>query len=147
MSPAPTVSAPKLLAKTRRLRPVADFRYDARLSKGAAEQQLPVEGGPDGLICATLPHVAAEGGGPDDAAARYVPVALVDGIARGPLIAHLSRIWDPREGTGSSGSSGKSHEARPKVLGAPSSMTAVAVAGRCGRRPEHGGVERRRGLV
>jgi hypothetical protein len=84
------------LAKTRRLRPVADFRYDARLSSGTAEQQLPVTGQPDGLICATLPHVAAEGGARDDAAERYVRVTIADGVARGPLVAHLYDLGPPR---------------------------------------------------
>jgi hypothetical protein len=77
------------LAATRRLRPVADFRYDARLSSGAAQQQLSVTGQPDGSICATLPHVASEGGARDDAAERYVRVTIADGVARGRLVAHL----------------------------------------------------------
>jgi hypothetical protein len=84
------------LAKTRRLRPVADFRYDARLSNGAAEQQLPVTRQPDGLICATLPHVAAEGGARDDAAERYVRVTIADGVARGSLVAHLFDLGPTR---------------------------------------------------
>jgi hypothetical protein len=50
---------------------------------------VPVGPQPDGPICATLTHVAAEGGPPDDAAERYVRVAITNGVAGGPLVAHL----------------------------------------------------------
>jgi hypothetical protein len=77
------------LAETRRLRPPEEFRYDARLASGTAAEQVPVTVQPAGGICVTLPHVAAEGGSRDDAPERYVRVTIADGVAKGPLVAHL----------------------------------------------------------
>jgi hypothetical protein len=84
------------LAATRRLRAPAEFRYDARLSNGGASEQLPVTVEPGGEVCVTLAHVAAEGGARDDAAERYVRVAITDGVARGPLVAHLYDLGPAR---------------------------------------------------
>ena len=71
------------LAETRQLRPAAEFRYDARFASGAPEQPLPVVRPPEGGICVTLPHVAADG------AERSVRVTIADGVASGPLVAQL----------------------------------------------------------
>jgi len=73
----------------RRLRPPEQFRYDARLSNGGAETKLPVARQPDGGVCVTLPHVAADEGVRADAAERYVRVTIEDGVARGSLVAYL----------------------------------------------------------
>lgn len=43
-----------------------------------------------------MPHVAADGGSPDDAPERYLRVALTDGVARGPLVAHLYDLGPTR---------------------------------------------------
>jgi len=84
------------LAETRHLRPPTEFRFDARLSKGTAEETLPVTRQPEGAVCMTLPHVAAEGGSRDDAGERYVRVTVTDGVARGPLVAHLYDLGPTR---------------------------------------------------
>ncbi len=43
----------------------------------------------DAEACVTLPHVAPESGARDDDAERYVRVTIADGVAGGPLVAHL----------------------------------------------------------
>jgi hypothetical protein len=83
------------LAETRRLRPSTEFRYDARLSTSAV-QPLAVARQADGTICVTLPRVAAEGGARDDAPERYVRIRLTDGVAQGPLVAHLYDLGPTR---------------------------------------------------
>jgi hypothetical protein len=77
------------LAETRGLRSPSEFRYDAHFSSGAGEVPISVTRQPEGGICVTLPHVAADAGARDDAAERYVRIAIADGVARGPLVAHL----------------------------------------------------------
>jgi hypothetical protein len=77
------------LAETRRLRPPAEFRYQARLLTSAGVQELAVARQPEGKICVTLRHAAAQGGSRNDAAQRYVRVALKDGVAQGALVAYL----------------------------------------------------------
>jgi hypothetical protein len=77
------------LAATRHLRSPTAFRYEARLFTSRASVPVPVIPQPDGQICVTLTHAAAEGGPPDDAAERYVRLAITDGVARGRLVAHL----------------------------------------------------------
>jgi hypothetical protein len=74
------------LAEKRHVREAGRFRYAARWSAGAG---LLVSVRDGGAVCVTLPHVAPDGGPPDDAAERYVGVAIVDGVARGSLVAHL----------------------------------------------------------
>jgi len=49
-----------------------------------------------GRICATLPHAARDGGSADDARERYVRVRIDDGVAKGPLIAHLYDLGPSR---------------------------------------------------
>jgi hypothetical protein len=83
------------LAETRRLRSPEEFRYRARLSNGPSAAELSVTRLPEG-ICVALPHVAADGGSPDDAAKRYVHVMLEDGVARGPLVASLYDLGPTR---------------------------------------------------
>jgi len=62
------------------LRPQHVLRLEARLENGAP---LPLEEGPEGRLCATLP--AADAG-------SYLVVTLRDGVARGPLRAHLRAV-------------------------------------------------------
>jgi hypothetical protein len=81
------------LAQRRAVREGAAFRYAARLSMGRA---LPVSPRGGGAICVTLPHVAQDGGPPDDAADRYVSVTVDDGVARGSLLAHLYDLGPTR---------------------------------------------------
>jgi hypothetical protein len=68
------------------VRDSAHFRYVARFSKGGAS---PVETRGGGAICIALPHVAADGGPPDDSPERYVRVRVDDGVAKAPLLAYL----------------------------------------------------------
>jgi hypothetical protein len=44
----------------------------------------------------TLPHVAPDDGLRDDAGERYVRVRVQDGVARGPLVAHLYDLGPTR---------------------------------------------------
>jgi hypothetical protein len=81
------------LAEVRRLRDPARFAYTARLAGGG---WLPVDRPAPGALCAKLPHVAGDGGSPDGAPERYFRVVLTDGIARGPLVAHLYDLGPAR---------------------------------------------------
>lgn len=74
------------LAEWRRLRAPNDFRYTARLLR---LPWLNVERLPGAQICVTLPHVANDGGDPDNALRRYVRIRIQDGVATGPLLVHL----------------------------------------------------------
>ena len=47
-------------------------------------------------VCVSLTHVAPDGGPGDDSPERYVQVAVVDGVARGPLVAHLYDLGPSR---------------------------------------------------
>ena len=80
------------LARSRRLLRESSFRFAARTSPGSA---LPVTLEPNGRICARMPHVSPDGGEPDDAASRYVRVAMTDGVA-GPLVAYLYDLGPAR---------------------------------------------------
>jgi hypothetical protein len=74
------------LAERRNLRGADAFQYTARvLGRG----WVTVERRAGGEVCARLPHVAIDGTLADDAPGRYVRVRLADGVATGPLIAHL----------------------------------------------------------
>jgi hypothetical protein len=81
------------LAELRRLREPGQFQYAARLVRGP---WLTVERRPGARVCATLPHVAPDGGLPDTALPRYVRVRLQDGVAKGPLVAHLYDLGPTR---------------------------------------------------
>lgn len=80
------------LAERSGLRDATQFRYRARTA--SAELTVARKGG--GEVCATLPHVAADGGAPDDAKERYVRVWLSDGVAKGDLVAHLYDLGPAR---------------------------------------------------
>jgi hypothetical protein len=80
------------LAETRRLRPPEDFHYRARLGERplGATRPAPAQ------VCVDLPRVAGDGGPPDDAAERYTVVTIEDGVAEGPLLAHLYDLGPTR---------------------------------------------------
>jgi hypothetical protein len=81
------------LAEARRLSAASSFHYEARFPGGPA---LAVSRQPDGKICVTLPHVAPNGGPPDNAGERYVRVVITDGVARGALVVHLYDLGPSR---------------------------------------------------
>lgn len=81
------------LAEWRGLRDPERFLYAARLLPGP---WLSVERRPGSQLCVTLPHVAADGGLPDEARERYVRVRIQDGVATGPLMAHLYDLGPTR---------------------------------------------------
>ncbi len=74
------------LAERRAVRDAASFRYAAHLADGLA---LAVTKRTGGEICLALPHVAPDGGTPDNSPERYVAVTITDAVARGPLVAYL----------------------------------------------------------
>ena len=80
-------------AQRRQVRRAESFRYTAQGSTG---QPLVVTAGEDASLCVALPHVARDGGSPDDAAERYVDVTIEDGVARGALLAHLYDLGPAR---------------------------------------------------
>jgi hypothetical protein len=80
-------------AEKRGVREAARFRYSAQSSTGA---ELAVSVRDGAVVCMTLPHVARDGGSPDDAAERYVGVVIHDGVARGSLVAHLYDLGPAR---------------------------------------------------
>ena len=81
------------LAEWRALHQAERFRYVARWSKGT---WLPVERRAGAGVCVTVPHVARDGGVPDDSPERYVTVTLADGVSKGPLVAHLYDLGPAR---------------------------------------------------
>lgn len=81
------------LAEWRGLRDARAFQYTATVVGGG---WVPVERRAGGQICVSLPHVAADGGAPDEARERYVRVRLEDGVAAGPLVAHLYDLGPKR---------------------------------------------------
>ncbi|MGK4000678.1 hypothetical protein [Sorangium sp. So ce1024] len=77
-----------------------ELRYDAALYAGdslALRARPSVRPAPDGRVCLTLPHIAADGGAADDAPSRYAIVDLLNGQAPGPLRVHLYDLG-PRRG-------------------------------------------------
>jgi hypothetical protein len=81
------------LAEWRGLRDPAAFRYSARRLGGT---WLAVERRAGAQVCVTLPRIAPDGTTADDDAARYVRVRVEDGVARGPLVAHLYDLGPTR---------------------------------------------------
>lgn len=81
------------LAEWRGLRDPRAFAYAARLVDGPS---LAVDRRPGGQVCVTMPHVARDGGAPDDSGERYVRVRIDDGVAHGPLVAHLYDLGPTR---------------------------------------------------
>jgi hypothetical protein len=84
------------LAEARGVRPPEAFRYAASLGSGSVKQWLPIDRQLAGGICVTLPHVATDESARDDAPTRYVRVTIADGVARGPLVAHLYDLGPAR---------------------------------------------------
>jgi hypothetical protein len=82
------------LAEWRGLRDPGAFHYAARIV--GRREWLPVARRAGGEVCVTLPHVEPDGSSPDDAPARYVRVRVQDGVARGPLVAHLYDLGPTR---------------------------------------------------
>ncbi|HVJ92396.1 MAG TPA: hypothetical protein VM580_21495 [Labilithrix sp.] len=72
------------LARRRAVRPEAEFRYDATVRSDRGVSSVRVDVAPDGGLCVTLPHVAA-----DRASPAYVTVTLRNRVAKGPLEVHL----------------------------------------------------------
>jgi hypothetical protein len=70
-----------------------EFHYRARMYSGESLDDARPLATPavtdNGTVCASLVHVAADGGVPDDSPARYVVVDVQNGKAKGPLRAHL----------------------------------------------------------
>ncbi len=81
------------LAEWRGLRDAAAFAYRARLVAG---RWLTVHRRPGGELCVDLPHTMLDGALPDDSPARYVRVRIEDGVAPGPLVAHLYDLGPAR---------------------------------------------------
>jgi hypothetical protein len=81
------------LAESRGLRASSEFRYEATLATGEA---LPVTRSAHGGVCVKLPRIAQDGGLRDDAPERYVRVSVRDGVAGGPLVAHLYDLGPTR---------------------------------------------------
>jgi hypothetical protein len=86
------------LARLREIAPDDRFQYHASLSvEGAVEgRSVPVDPSRSADVCLTLPHVAADGGSPDDARGRYVIVQLTNSVAKGPLAVHLYDLGPAR---------------------------------------------------
>ena len=57
---------------------------------------LPVTRSGKSRVCASLTHVAPDGGTGDESPERYVQVIVMDGVAQGPLLAHLYDLGPTR---------------------------------------------------
>lgn len=84
------------LARRRAVRPEGDFRYAGELASGAARKPVQLATRAGGEVCATLPHVAGDGGAADGDASRYVTVTLTNGVAKSALEAHLYDLGPKR---------------------------------------------------
>jgi hypothetical protein len=82
------------LARVRQLASPSAFRYSA-IAGGRA---LPLAAQADGTTCVTLPRLprAADPALRDDARERYLVVAISNGVAPGPLVAHLYDLGPAR---------------------------------------------------
>jgi hypothetical protein len=82
------------LARVRRVRGESAFRYSA-IAGGHA---LPVAAPSDGSVCVTLPRLgaASDPGVRDDSPQRYLVVTITNGVAPGPLVAHLYDLGPAR---------------------------------------------------
>lgn len=81
------------VAEWRGVRTPDHFRYVAESSRAGALQVERREGGD---ICVRLPHGALDGSLADDSPARYLVVTVRDGVAAGPLRAHLYDLGPAR---------------------------------------------------
>jgi hypothetical protein len=77
------------LAKWRRVRALTNFRYTVRTTDGSA---LPVATQDDGKLCVSLPERSFAPSLRDDAPERYRIVSINNGVAAGPLLAHLYEL-------------------------------------------------------
>jgi hypothetical protein len=86
------------LARARRVVAEDRFRYEASLAveDAAPSRTMPVVPGKEGEVCVELPHLAADGGTADDGRGRYVIVRIGNGVATGPLAAHLYDLGPER---------------------------------------------------
>jgi len=76
------------LARRRGARAETAFRYTATAYRKSGSHVVRVEAGPGGTLCMTVPH-AAPAGAPDVHASRYVVIAIANGAAAYPLLAHF----------------------------------------------------------
>jgi hypothetical protein len=81
------------LAEWRGLRERSAFRYAARRVGGG---WLPVQRRLGAQVCVALAPAAPDGGVPDADPSRYVRVRIEDGVAAGPLVAHLYDLGPSR---------------------------------------------------
>jgi hypothetical protein len=84
------------LARRRGARPAEAFTYAGEMRSAAGRKGVRVEARGGGGVCVTLPHVAADGGAPDDHPSRYVIVKITNGASKGPLEAHLYDLGPAR---------------------------------------------------
>jgi hypothetical protein len=87
------------LARKTATYPADHFRYSAAVRAGRELQDRTAAAampGENGRICVPLPHVAADGGVPDDAASRYLRVDIWNGEAPAPLRVHLYDLGPQR---------------------------------------------------
>jgi hypothetical protein len=76
------------LARRRAARPESAFRYTATAHRASGSRALRVEAARNGEICMTVPHASAASG-PDAHASRYLVIAITNGAATYPLLAHF----------------------------------------------------------
>jgi hypothetical protein len=81
------------LAHFRQVRPMDQFRYSAALVGGSS---LPVTTRGKDDVCVALPPHALGASVRDDDARRYTVVRIANGVASGPLVAHLYDLGAPR---------------------------------------------------
>jgi hypothetical protein len=79
--------------------PAAQFSYTGRMFTGKKlDQEAPLTPrvADDGKVCVELPRVAKDAKSPDGSPDRYVVVDIQNGIAEGPLRAHLYDLGPDR---------------------------------------------------
>ena len=81
------------LAAWRSLRDPARFLHRAVSSRSGPLAVARLDGA---RVCATLPHFAPEGTRAPGAPERYFTVTFTDGVAAGPLVAHLYNLGPSR---------------------------------------------------
>lgn len=84
------------LARRRNVGAPSRYVYTAEARGAGGARRLTVSTGAEGEVCVDLPHVAPDGGPPDDASARYVVVRVTNGLAEGPLDAHVVDLGPKR---------------------------------------------------
>jgi hypothetical protein len=81
------------LAAQRNVLPEEAFHYSA---EDGFRRPLPVEKRAGASLCVTVPHVAPDRGPADTDSRRYIRVSIRDGVAKGPLVAHLYDLGPTR---------------------------------------------------